>query len=125
MDRYIAADPRVRADVAEGPMHGDITGELAWVDKHVGEIHFARVEHGDEWQFSDHRVYKVGDDVGAVVPAHPDDGWLVDAGVGFGRFSRAGRYTTLCEPERGVDPPTSMNDGKSTLRADSGLAAWV
>jgi sugar lactone lactonase YvrE len=114
MDRYVAEPiSGVRADLAEGPMYDDLTGELVWVDGAAGEIHVARVQHGDEWQFSDHTVYKVGDHVGAVVPAaDPDDGWLVNAECGFGRLSRDGRYTTVCEPERGVDPPTGMNDGK-------------
>jgi len=114
MDRFVAQPILgVRSDLAEGPMYDDRTGELLWVDGTVGEIHLARVQRGDEWQFIDHTVYKVGESVGAVVPAaDPDDGWVVDAEYGFGRLSRDGRYTILSEPERGVEPPTDMNDGK-------------
>ena len=78
MDRYIAEPiAGVRVDFAEGPMYDDRAGELVWVDG-VGEIHLARVEHGDEWLFTGHTVHKVGDDVGAVVPtADPEmGGWL-------------------------------------------------
>lgn len=114
MDRYVAQPvPGVRSALAEGPMYDNLTGELLWVDGSAGVIHVARVSHGHEWQFSDHTVHKVGEDVGAVVPAaDPEDGWVVDAGYGFGRLSRAGHFTVLCEPERGVEPRTSMNDGK-------------
>jgi len=114
MDRYLAQPVHgVRSDHGESPVYDDRTDELLWVDAFVGVINVARVEHGDGWTFTEHRVYQIGDEVGAVVPAaDPDDGWMVDAGYGFGRLSRDGRYTVLCEPERGAEPPTRMNDGK-------------
>ena len=113
MDRYVAQPILgVRSDLADGPMYDDRTGELLWVDILAGDVHLARRDRGEGWQFSEHAVFQIGEEVSAVVPAaDPDDGSVVAARYGFGRLSRAGHFTSLSVPERGVEPPTRMNDG--------------
>lgn len=123
MDNYVATPALdTRAGHAEGPMWDARRDELLWVDQFAGLVHRATWS-GTRLELV--TTYSLGVPVGAVVPvADPDGGWLVAAGLGFGRLGVDGGLTMLAEPETDTN---RMNDGKCDPygRFLAGSMAWT
>jgi sugar lactone lactonase YvrE len=92
--------------LGEGACWDDRRDELLRVDIAAGRVYRERI--GEDGDLVRVRAYGVPGTVGAIVPVHGDDGWLLSAGRGFAHLSPDGSLRALAEvAPRG----TRMNDG--------------
>lgn len=91
------------AEVGEGPVWDNRTGELAWVDITAGRFHQSRPADGSD------RVAETGTFLGAVAPRR-DAGWVAAVADGFAALDADGTCHLLARvlPE----PDRRMNDAK-------------
>jgi sugar lactone lactonase YvrE len=110
----------VRSYHAEGPLWDPATEELLWVDIYAGLVQRATLETpGGRLRYGDVDTYRIGEQVGAVVPMRdPAAGWMLASQYGFSALRRDGEVSVVCEPERGALPATRMNDGKCDPRGN-------
>lgn len=88
-------------ELGECPRVDPRTGELLWVDVHVGRLH---VGSYDGSAVRTRATYELGGRVSAVAPAVPDEGWLLATSRGFEHLGPHGRR--LIGEVRGL-----LNDG--------------
>lgn len=88
-------------ELGECPRVDPRTGELLWVDVHVGRLH---VGSYDGSAVRTRATYELGGRVSAVAPAVPDEGWLLATSRGLEHLGPHGRR--LIGEVRGL-----LNDG--------------
>ena len=95
-----------QALLGEGLRWDDRRGELLAVDILAGRVYRGRVD--EIGGLSLLREYQVPGTVGAIVPVHGDDGWLLAAGRDFVQLSPDGSLSPVA---RVAPAGTRMNDG--------------
>ena len=106
MTDHAVACTTEQAVLGEGARWDARRGELLGVDISTGRVNRDRV--ADDGSLVPVCTYQIPGTVGAIVPVHGDDGWLLAASRGFVHLSLDGARRPLAE----VAPAgTRMNDG--------------
>lgn len=114
-----------RAEHAEGPMWDARTETLLFVDQFDGLVHQTRFD-AQTRTLQPVQTFSAGSAVGAVVPVHGEDGWLLACAAGFAHLAADATVTLLGQPEADNPVPVRMNDGKCAPDGSfwAGSMAW-
>jgi sugar lactone lactonase YvrE len=105
----------VTAQIAEGPLWDDRSGELAWVDLEVGHVHWASPTGGPGISIA------LGQAVGAVLPRQ-SGGWVLPLEEGVATLDSP---TSKPRVMARVEPPTGAHVRFNDAKCDPCGRLWV